>query len=216
MMESTICFYDKTNKTDLLAQCNSRAMHPDKKGSYANNLIASLLITEECHENQNRPYKLPKDFCYIYYACLNLKKKSNINSKTGELIDKRKIPDGPYEKVHRFFLHCKQGNWDEISFFDISDTLAILSANDIFPKDLKQHLQEMRELLIALDNLEYRYPHLLPGIFPSNSDISSFKKNILLSLCCSDKKQFLRTNEIYTIRNKIYELQDNPYKPQKK
>ena len=72
----------------------------------------------------------------------------------------------------------------------------------------------MRELLIALDTLEYRYYRLLDNIFSPNNDISSFKKNILLSLCTPNKKQFLITNGINT--NKIYELLNNPYRSQKK
>lgn len=212
MLDNTIRFSDKTSKTNLLTQCNSMAMNPDKKGSYADKLITSLLIAEEYHKNKKQQYELPKDFCYIFYTCLNLKKKSNINSKTGKVIDKRKIPDEPYDKVHRFFLRCSRGNWAKISFFDISDTFAILSTCDTLSEDLRKHLQDMRELLTALDNLEYRYPHLYSGIFSSNSDVSLFKKNILLSLFHPDKNKFLITNGIYTKKNKIYELLNNPYR----
>lgn len=115
-----------------------------------------------------------------------------------------------------FFLRCSRKNWDKITFFDISDALAILSACDILPDTLREHIQDMRKLLTDLDYLDYRYPHLLATIFPHESDKSKFKGNILMSLCNSDKKAFLKNNGIDTIKAQVNTLINNPYKSQKK
>lgn len=205
MPDNTISFNSPMSLTALYAKCNSSVLNPDLKGTYARKLIHSLLA-EECHKHKNRPYELPTDFCYIYCACLNLEKKSEICNRT----------DGPYNKVHLFFLRCSNDKRDTMTFFDINDTLAILSTSDILPDDLKKHIQDMRKLLTDLDYLDYRYPHLLATIFPHESDKSKFKGNILMSLCNSDKKAFLKNNGIDTIKAQVNTLINNPYESQKK
>ena len=116
---------------------------------------------------------------------MNLHKKSKENH-----IYSQNQTDEPYNKVHLFFLRCKQDKWNNINYFDMSDAFAlILSANSTLPEHLRMHLENMHELCAGLDRLEYRYYSSLSVLFPKSSVIE-FKKNILLSLCSPNKKKF--------------------------
>lgn len=205
MNNNEISFCKPMNLTALVTQCNSQALNLDPKGTYARILIR-LLLPEDCHKFKNLPYICPTDFCYIYYACMNLHKKSKENH-----IYSQNQTDEPYNKVHLFFLRCKQDKWNNINYFDMSDAFAlILSANSTLPEHLRMHLENMHELCAGLDRLEYRYYSSLSVLFPKSSVIE-FKKNILLSLCSPNKKKFFIEKKMDAKITRIYKLLKNPY-----
>lgn len=189
--------YQQTKSlTALIAQESSTNLSYYQKETLAKLLIPVLLL-DDCHKYSNRSYELPADFCNIYSAYLNLKEEN----------------DESYKTIHRFFLRCSKDNWDKISFFDIYDTLTILLyvAENKFSDSLRKHLMLICESAKNLDFLYDKYYLSTKTIF-QNSDENTFKKNLLLSLCTSDRDEFLIKYKIKDQIDLIDSISKNPYK----
>lgn len=184
------------NLIALLVQEDSTDLSLCEKESIAR-LLISTLLPEDCHRYKNRPYEFPSDFCCIYSACVSLKARN----------------DERYQTVHRFFLRCSKNDWNKVSFFNYFDTLSLLLlvAESRYPDSLKKQLVSICELTKDLDFLSHRYDYLMNTIFPTVNDENTFKKNLLLSLCTSDREEFSKVHKLSSIKAKVSSLSLNPY-----